>query len=438
MKLRWIAPEARLIHNTGFPFGSNDGPLWAGRGVTASVQAGFALNAGPISLEVAPIAFWSQNADFELADNGLTDRLRFADGSHPDVIDQPQRFGNRSFSRIDPGRSTLRADLLGIELGISTANQHWGPARDFPLLLGNNAPGFPNAFVGPSSPLNIGIGRLQARLVAGRLTQSDYATLGGDSVNRLMTGLVVGFSPRPIPGMEIGIGRFSHELWPTSGVTVSDLLSPLESVYAADTENSSGNQIASLFLRWAFPSSGLELYGEYVRDDWTWGLRDLMLFPDQNAGYLIGLQKSWVRSNRNWVIFRTEVTNARTGPNSPAGYSDPLYIHYRTRQGHTQGGQILSSPVVFRGAGSILAVDSYRPSGRWTIEWTRSVRQDFAELARGAVQGADAIHSLGVQRLFSRSKFDVSAGLTAVYNFDRYLRDDAFNLRTSLSMRARL
>ncbi len=47
--------------NSAFPFGSNDGAVWAGRGLTTSLQGGFAAAWGPVSLVVNPIVFRAEN-----------------------------------------------------------------------------------------------------------------------------------------------------------------------------------------------------------------------------------------------------------------------------------------------------------------------------------------------------------------------------------------
>ncbi|HEX5830118.1 MAG TPA: hypothetical protein VFY16_03995, partial [Gemmatimonadaceae bacterium] len=57
--------------NSDFPFGGNDGPVWAGRGITTSVMAGLAGAWGPLSFRLAPVAFRAENRDFDLMTVGL-------------------------------------------------------------------------------------------------------------------------------------------------------------------------------------------------------------------------------------------------------------------------------------------------------------------------------------------------------------------------------
>ena len=65
--LEFIQPEVVGILNTTYPYGYNDGPIWAGRGITTAVSAGVRGQYGPLSFVLAPQAFWAQNASFPLA-----------------------------------------------------------------------------------------------------------------------------------------------------------------------------------------------------------------------------------------------------------------------------------------------------------------------------------------------------------------------------------
>src|SRR2546423_2903110 len=131
VSVQTIRPTLETIWNSAFPYGSNDGPVWAGKGLTAVVQAGVAYRAGPLSFTLAPEIFRAQNASFRLMSNGDTGRLVFADGQFPNTIDKPQRFGAKPYTVFDLGQSTIRLDVSGAAIGLSTANQTWGPATRY-------------------------------------------------------------------------------------------------------------------------------------------------------------------------------------------------------------------------------------------------------------------------------------------------------------------
>lgn len=449
LQLHWVRPRAEAIVNSTFPYGNNDGPVWAGRGLTTAVSAGFSLRSGPLSLTVAPIALWAQNASFALMPNGWTGPRSFADGANPNTIDLPQRFGDGAVARIDPGQSTLRLDLPVVAVGISTANQAWGPAGEYPLLLGNNAAGFPHLFLGTSAPLNVGIGRVHGRIVWGRLDQSEYSPVQGEEDRRFMSGLVALFSPAGLDGLEIGGARFFHTPWPEDGLELGNFTKPLEGLLKSglpdtgvgpDGRSDADNQLASVFARWAFPASGFEAYGEYAREDHNYDFRDLVLEPDHDSAYLLGFQRAWERSDSRWFALRGELLNAQITHLAQVRDQYVFYVHSFTRQGHTQQGQLLGSPAVYGGAGALLAGDYYHPGGRWSVSWRREIRSE-REVYPAAVPdmdraGLDVLHTLGAEALFFRGRFDISAGVSGGYNLNRNFGDDAFNLNATLGVRA--
>lgn len=433
----WLRPSAQAIYNSAFPYGSNDGPIWAGRGVTTAVQAGFAAEYGPVSLTVAPIAFRAENAAFELVENGMEGQLRFANAIDPQYIDLPQRFGEAAYTRIDPGQSTLRLDYRGLASGVSTANHVWGPADQHPLILGNNAAGFPHVFLGTSRPVGVGIGSIHGRMVWGRLQHSAYTPAASGNPYRLMSGLVVVFSPRALSGLEIGGSRFFHSIWPGRHIGLDNLFLPIEAFYRKDTSDpldddlayASNNQLASIFSRWVAPRSGFEIYAEYAREDANWDWRDFVLEPDQQAGYALGARKLWRRSEGNFVGIRAEVINTQINALPQVRMQSTFYRHSLLVQGHTFAGQALGSASGFAGGGSFVAFDSYYPRGRWTAFIARDLL-DHETITRPSA-GRNVNHSVGGEILLLRQP-NLLAGVTNVYQQNR--GGDLFNLSVTAAV----
>lgn len=448
IRFGWIRPEIKMIFNSAVPYGSNDGAIWAGRGLTTAVSGGFAARAGPLSLTLAPLAFRAENASFDLIPTGAEGPLAFADGANPGSIDLPQRFGNDAYMRIDPGQSTLRLDVRAVTVGISTASQAWGPASEYPLLLGNNAAGFPHLFFGTPSPLNVGIGRVHGRLVWGRLDQSAYSPLQEGESRRFMSGLVAVFSPAGADGLELGGARFFHTPWPEDGLAAGNFAKPLEGFLKVglphtgvgpDGRSDVDNQLASMFGRWVFPESGFEVYGEFAREDHNYDARDLLLEPDHDSGYMLGLRRVWDRPGQQLLSLRGEVANAQITHLVQGREQTVFYRHVSTRQGHTQRGQLLGSPAVYGGAGAMLAGDYYHSGGRWSLSWSRMVRRERevhspTDPAR-QLEGLDVIHSLGAEALFFRGRFEITGGLRGAYEFNRDFSNDAFNLNATVGFR---
>jgi hypothetical protein len=436
-----VRPRAQLFFNSAFPFGGADGPVWVGRGVTMALEGGVQVERGAFTLTVAPIAFVAQNAGFELLRNDEEGALRFADGLYPRNIDAPQRFGEDAYVRVDPGQSTLRVDAKGVAAGFSTANQQWGPASDNPLLLGNHAAGFPHFFLGSSRPANVWIGTLHGRVVWGAGDPSAWSVDNGAESRRLLTGGVATFSPRGLPGLELGFARMFHTEWDESGA--GELLLPFQGLLKAglsaaqrdDLSDSDNNQLASAFFRWVHPRAGVELWGEFAREDHSYDFRDFVLQPDHYSGYVLGGRKVW-RAGDRLSVLRAEVLNARITHLSEVRGQSPFYVHSTLRQGHTQRGQVLGSPNAFAGLGSVVAIDRYGPGGRWNVAWSQSVRDLVLPGGRGpsAPGGAEVTHALQAERLFTRGSYDVTAGTAAVYQLNRNFAGDAFNLSLILKV----
>jgi hypothetical protein len=447
-----VGGRTGMAFNSSFPYGGNDGAVWAGRGVTVSGTAGVVLRVGPLSLMLAPVAFAAQNSSFTLMDNGQTGDLAFNDGRFPDRVDYPQRFGDEPYGRFDPGASGVRLDTRAVTVGLGTFPMWWGPAAEHPFVLGNNAPGIPHLFVGTGMPLNVGIGRVHARVVWGHLSQSAYSPVTGSDRwvsaddpgrDRLMSGMVLLFTPRPVPGLEIGLVRFAHVPFRPEGAGAEFWRSPwpvfLKKDFEDDDFAASMNELGSVFARWVFPGAGLELYGEHGHDDWYHDLRDLVQEPDHNKAYVIGFQKTLTRSASRLSALRGEVINYQLPPlarDRPGqGF---IYTHAFLRQGHTHRGQLLgSSAGVGRSAGSVLAYDRYTARTRTTVAWRRLLRGQAGTYYLTGIEepkGNDVLHSLQVEQARSFGRLRVTTGLELMGNFNRDFARDAFNLNLNANV----
>jgi hypothetical protein len=436
----WIAPRGELIYNSTFPYGMNDGPVWAGRGGTGVLQAGFSSRYGPLSLTFAPLVFRTQNRPFPLTDNGESGRLRYADARFPGTIDRPQRFGESAFGRVDPGATALRLDAGPVSLGVSTAAQEWGPATTLPLILGNNAGGFFHGFVGTSTPLRIGIGALHGRVTWGRLQQSDFAVPEGRMSERFGTGAIVVFLPHGLPGLELGVGRFFHLSWPEDGLVARDFTRPFQALFkgtvpatgiGSDDRTGYENQLASGFARWVFPRAGVEAYGEYARNDHSWDLRDFLLEPEQNAAYMVGITRSWQLAGNSALVLNAEILNGQRVHLEEVRHQGYFYVHFSVLQGHTQRGQILGSPAAYGGAGSVLGATYFSPAGIMGLRWDRELRQE----RDGAVP--DALNVLTLEKLYFSGVGDFYGSGALLHNTNRNFSGDATGIRLSAGMRVR-
>ena len=442
LALSFVRPAASLGFNSSFPYGANDGAVWAGKGLTGAIQAGVAFRWGPLSGVFAPTLFVAGNADFDLMEVSRQGGVIYRDPRNPTTIDLPQRFGDGAYSRAEPGQSTLRFDYRGAALGFSTANQYWGPAREYPILLGANAAGFPHVFAGTSTPLSLWVGTLHGKVIWGSLAESEFSPMPDGEGDRLTTGLIATFSPRFPEGLEIGLGRFYHIQGSSSDIDSDFIARPFDAFLKrnlAETERMFANQLASIHARWVFPEAGFEIYGEFGREDHNFDLRDLIVQPDHDSAFTLGFQRVWRRDERYWAL-RGEVTEAEVSHLLNVRPQVPFYLHSRARQGHTHRGQLLGSPAVYGGSGAMVALDRYHEGGRLTAFAERVLRNEmrYSATSNGDRSQLDVFLSSGVEALFFRGPIEVTTGLTGTLNMNRDFAGDAFNLNARLMLRAAL
>jgi hypothetical protein len=406
--------------------------------------------------------FRAENRDFDIIPTGRSGGAEFANAEFGGV-DRPQRFGNSAYSQVDPGQSTLRVDLPFVAFGASTANQQWGPGHELPVILGNNAAGFPHIFAGTSEPLDLFLLKVHGKVFWGELFQSDYSGVEGRDYyvsrgepgrKRFATGFVAVVTPRGVPGLEIGASRFFHSIWPKSGIPrsyvtkfmqgflkkglpIDDFIDPR--FPSNENRGIADNQLASAFVRWVLPHSGFEVHAEYGREDHSYDFRDLLQEPDHSRVYSIGARKVFRSAAKSMTAGRVEIMNFQLPQLDRYRDQGEIYLHGLIRQGHTYKGQLLGADIgVSSGAGSVMAVDHFTPDGRWTASWTRIVRQengDYTALGVRTPRSIDVSHGLGFERSTIMRDFEVSTGLILVRELNRdFLRDET-NVNATVGVR---
>jgi hypothetical protein len=397
------------IFNSSQAYSEDDGVTWSGRGLTGTATAGFLARWNWFSVAVRPVGFLSQNREF---DEPTTPTANFTSPIGAGEIDLPWRFGPRSYGRLDAGESWARVDTRWISAGVSSATQEWGPAHFYPLVLGPNAGGFAHAFGGTGSGWPVGIGTVQLRGSVGRLNESAYSVPHRGSDKRLGVSLVGSFVPAGLEGLEIGGGRFIHRRWPDQGLDLSVLRLPFEALLKDQLPNKdfsvADNQIASAWFRLARPKAGIEVYGEFVRDDHNLDLNDLFGEPDHASGYMLGLRRAW-RSGEAVRAVTAEMVNGRLAEITRLRAEEPLYLHFQIVEGHTQRGQLLAAPAAFGGGGFAFSYSSFGKTGWWTgiLRAERTGHNEEGGRLEGRTPG---FHLLELRRGLRLRSSDLEAG----------------------------
>lgn len=423
--------DAQAWYHTDFPAGEAPGVVWAGRGLTTAVQGGARVEGRWWRAQVAPVAFIAENREFALTPNGQSGRLAYGDARFPRRIDLPQRFGEGSYGRVDWGESFVEAEGFGLSAAVSAERQSWGPAWGSPLAMSSESGGFAHLRVGTARPVDVWLGTIQLRLTSGRLGQSAYAAVSPDTAaraSRFVAGAVGTFTPRGLEALELGAVRLENGPW--NGWSPRLLLEPLDGILndpATDQINlSPNNGFASVFLRFAPPGRGLEVYGELARDDFAGDARWLALEPDDLTSYSIGLARTTARAGVVRTI-RAELVNGEISHTERAARTLarpwPPYIHDRTVQGLTNRGQLLGSRSAYGGSAAIVVFTRHAPSGRVTVAGSRSVLADWRPSfgASGGVPWPAVEYGIRVERLVFERSGEWAFGLHPRYVFNRDL-----------------
>jgi hypothetical protein len=444
-----LDPRLEAYANSRFPTGRNDGPVWQGRGLTTSVTAGVHVRWRRVSLTARPRVLYTQNRSFDVAPVVVANVSEYAYPWH--IIDLPQRFGPDAFWTLDPGDSEVRVDAGSLSLGLSTATQWWGPGLRNAIIMSNNAPGFPHAFLGTQRPLGTGIGAFEARWLWGRLRQSEwFEPFVPNEEDRFITGIVASYSPSFLDGLTIGITRVFTVLVPDEGVPFGDyfaVFAGLRKRTMITPSNPTGDdtydQLASLFGRWVLAGSGFEVYWEWARNDHSWELRDFLLEPEHSQAYTIGLHKGIELSDRRLLALRVELTHLEADPTFQVRPKGTYYVHAPVTQGYTHKGQILGAGIGPGGNSQYIGIDRYSPSGRIGLYVERQVHDNdayytWAEANNETYCCHDVSVHLGGHAFRFVGDFDLGAGFVMTREYNRYFfGNDLWNLNLSLSARWR-
>lgn len=449
-ELRLLPVQARTFFNSGYPDSRNDGALWAGRGVSGDLAAGVELRWGILAAAAAPVVAYQQNRAFDIvpvADSAYSpyrDPWYFTPGVS---IDLPQRFGEGSFAQVDPGQSYVRLQARALAIGASTENLWWGPGVRNSILMSNTAAGFPHLHVGTSRSVNVGIGRLEAQALWGRLRESAYFDTVAANDRNVLTAVIGTLEPRGLPGLYLGAARVYVYDVPPGGVPLGDyfvpLLEPFFKYRLARPGNPSGNrpdnQLVSLFARWVLPESGFEVYGEWAREDHARDLEDFLHEPDHSQAYLLGFQKV-VPAGGRWVRLRGELTNLykpapARGRRAPTSY----YTHGHVIQGYTHRGQLLGAGIGPGADSQYLGADLFYSGGRFGVYGERVRRNEdvFYRDPDRVRDGHDVEVAGGLRHVILLSAVDLEWGAAYAFRWNRdFLRDDA-NWRLDAALRWR-
>lgn len=441
-----VLPELTFINNTSLPFGQNDGALWAGVGANLRALGGFTATAGPIRLVAIPEFVYSANnpmsinpADTHFAPPKARRYPSFYSSPWnvvPYSIDLPWRMGADPIRKVYPGQSSLTLTAGPVEIGGATENEWWGPALINPIVMGDNAAGFPHAFLRTSRPLNTIVGRFDGRWIVGGLKESKFFDESIADNIRSLSALALTWTPSAASGLALGFTRSVFSVTNGYSDVAGHLFDAFKNVGHPDgrsirdtTMTPGSDQLFSLFARLALPAYGLESYVEWGRADFPVSIQDFLTEPNHSRGYTAGLQ--WVRpvGPHSHLRLQGEVTNVEQSSSLWYRGVGSFYTSRSVIQGYTNEGQLIAAGIGPGSSAQWLAGDYFRSAWQFGITLGRTRFNNDAffllpyELSYANACGHDVTTYPSARAGYATSYFRLRADFKPVHRYNSFFHN---------------
>ena len=376
-KIKILPIDYNIEFNSHHPYNRNNGSMVPNRGYQHILSAGIYAEIGPLSIQLKPEHLYSENKDFEGFGEG-------PNGHYPviwakrynlwNLIDTPERFGEKSISKTLIGQSSIRLNYKGLSLGVSNENIWWGPSIRNSIMMSNHARGFKHITFNTNKPIESSIGNFEWQFVTGRLELSGYTppnpekkyagTLlyipkGNQAYNglgdwRYFQGFTFTYSPKFIPGLSIGMIRWAQMyrgLLEGDYTWINgkpDYFPVFSNLFRKNDKNIDIeyqiDQAIGVFMRWFWEDSKAEIYAEFHYNDSKANIRDLLLDSDHSRAVTIGLQKVFEINNYDY-LFSWEWTQLEQTGGRLLRSAGSWYHHTYVNSGYTHEGEILGASI---------------------------------------------------------------------------------------------
>ena len=212
------------------------------------------------------------------------------------------------------------------------------------MLLSNNAPGFPHAFVRTAKPINTPLGGVEMRWLVGALAESRYFDSLSTNNTRSLAAIGLTLQSRWDPNLLLGVARSVYATadgWEDAALRWTDVFrgvtekndAILDQVWAEPPVPGGRDQLFSLFARWVFPKSGAEVYGEWGRTTMPKSVGSFLRAPNHTQGYTMGMQWRGGAPGGGSVRLQGEVTQLEQSATFRDGPLGSWYTSSRVIQG---------------------------------------------------------------------------------------------------------
>lgn len=357
-KFLMLPVSYRMQYNSDYAYGGNDGSFIPNRGIQASITGGFFATKGIFSLQFQPEVLAAQNKDYIGFPIEQQATILFYH-EYVGRIDIPERFGSVGYNQFLLGQSSFRINYKALSVGVSTENLWWGPGRRNSLLMSNNAPGFVHLTANTRKPVKTKIGSFEGQLISGFLNASGFPPPQSGYIiqenpvhvpkrengDRYLSGLVLTYQPKWIPGLFFGYGSVS-QMYRNEVKSLGDYLPVFNgrkgSAEIFDPVRDQRQQLSSGFFRWMSTKGKFEFYGEYGTNGNSRTFRDFIIKPESGRGYTVGFSYLMdFKKEGHYLEVNSEMSQTGQTILSDIQNLSTWYIHDHVRHGYTHNGQVL-------------------------------------------------------------------------------------------------
>ncbi len=340
-------------------FGWNDGPMIPSKGFQTYLSGGVFMEYKPLTIQFKPEFVYAQNSKFEEFPVDHYDIIWKWYYNYYNKIDLPVRFGNKPYGKLSLGQSSIRLNYKKLSFGVSSENLWWGPGIRSSLLMSNSAPGFLHFTLDTKQPVQTKIGSFEGQIIAGKLNNSNFTPPDSaryylstplyepkPNENRYLSGIIVTYHPKWVPGLFLGLARSSQN-YTKNLKSFADYLPLFKTYnsYSVAEKLSSADNYTSMYMRWIWSKENMEIYAEFGRNDQSKSFSDFLKDPNYSRAYILGVRKLFSLNAENGENIMANVEITQVSQSSPfiVRNAGGWYTDENVRQGYTHEGQMLGS-----------------------------------------------------------------------------------------------
>ena len=315
------------------------------RGAQGFLSAGVHARFSILNIQFQPELVTAQNLPFSGFPDSFPTGTISARFLYWNISDNPERFGNSTYTKVFWGQSNISLRVGAFELGAGTKNFWWGPGQWNSLIFSNNAPGFPNISLNTNKPAKTFLGHFEGQLLIGRLESSGFLGSQSEDLNsrffkplnpdwRYINAFMISYTPKLIPNLSLGLARSFLQYGEFVKPTFAGLLPIFEPFQKEkffqdsetffgdyDTRQNDKSQQALAFGRYVFTKGKGEIYFQFGRRDHAFNWREFILNPEHARAYQFGFIKLVNLSETSKLLqFRGEITHQQESINRNLRY----------------------------------------------------------------------------------------------------------------------